>query len=68
MLSDEEKKTIADLAEADFNARERVRRLGMMNVPLDYYEREKAAIELAVAQAEAMATTKALGDAINNAQ
>jgi hypothetical protein len=39
-----------DLAIAAFEAHERVNGLMMMNTPLDYEERKKAAVQLAVAR------------------
>ena len=58
--------TIAELAEQEFHARERLRAMDMMNVPTDYEERKKAAIALAEAQAEAVRAKLALDHAINN--
>lgn len=53
---------IAALAVEAFEKAERVRMLGMSNSPTDYEERKKAAVEYALAQAEA-AVAKAKLDA-----
>lgn len=67
MLNDEKRAAIAILAEADFKARERVRMMEIMNVPADYEERKSSTVQLAIARAEAIATARALSEAINNA-
>ncbi len=71
MLSDDDHvkpttSTIAKLAEAEFEARERLRMLDKMNVPTDYAERKKAAVEYAEARAAAVAARRALDDAIQS--
>jgi hypothetical protein len=48
------------LAIAAFEARERVMQLMLMNVPVDYEERKKAAVELAVAREAATYAQQAL--------
>ena len=60
------KSSIAKLAEDEFKARERVRMLAMINQPIDYDARKKAAIEYAEAQATAIAARRLLDDAIRN--
>ena len=51
---------VADLAAQAFEKRERVRMLEMMNTPIDYEERKKAFIALALARAEANQADNAL--------
>jgi len=51
---------IADFAAQAFEKRERVRILEMMNTPIDYEERKKAFIELALARSEANQAEEAL--------
>lgn len=59
-------KTIAELAAENFEAQERLRGMAITNVPTDYDERKKSAIAYAEAQAKAVATQRALDDAIRN--
>lgn len=54
------------LAEAEFEARERVRMLGMMNTPTDYDDRKRSAVQYAEAQAVAAAARRELDDAIKD--
>lgn len=60
-------KTIAELADEEFKAREYLRMLSVQNVAgLDYEERRKSAIAYAEAQAKASAARAALDEAIRN--
>jgi hypothetical protein len=51
---------IMDLAATAFEKQERVRILGMMNIPTDYEDRKKAMIELEVARYESNQAENAL--------
>lgn len=56
---------IAALAVDSFEKAERLRMLGMTNTPTDYEDRKKAAVEYALAQAEADEAKRKLDAAIN---
>ena len=58
------KEEISALATDAFEKRERARMLGLCNQPTDYEERKKAAVEYALACAEANQAERALQDAI----
>lgn len=60
--------TLEELAEAEFIARERLRAMAQSNIPFDYEERKKSAIEYAKAQAAAVAARAALDAAIHKAK
>ncbi|HEX8106689.1 MAG TPA: hypothetical protein VF516_03125 [Kofleriaceae bacterium] len=55
---------ISALAIDAFEKGERVRMLGMTNTPTDYEDRKKAAVEMAIAEAEAADAKRTLDAAI----
>ncbi len=61
-------KSVEELATEAFKANERLRCMGMTNMPTDYDERKQAAIEYAQAQAKAVAAQRALDEAIRNSK